>query len=250
MISRCPLPIRACSMAAWMALATLAAPVLAQTASTEANKAALSDAERAKRDAEKVFQWIKFHAEKSDKGDNRKTADAHDAKPVARPVAVKAPAPPTPAPAPSVRRVDPDVARAPAPMDHSAPPPPSVAAAVETPPAEVMAMAAPTASAPVTSIAPPPAPEPDPLPEEVDSPLRLVKKVDPEYPRMLLTQQRNGSVMVRFTVLPDGSVTGAEATKSPDRKLSAAAVNAVKQWRFDPVRSPRQVSVEIGFQYE
>lgn len=245
-------------------------------ASATDGKAPLSDVERAKRDAEKVFQWIKFHAEKGETKKPEHQAKT-EAKPEPKPVAPVAKAV---APAPA-KKVDSDDGRAVASAGAADVPrgeaggmtrtsltlgaasgagsaaAPAAPAAPSTPAytgriPDTMAMAAP-ATAPSVGVPAAPAqqpePEPAPLPEE-DTPLRLITKVDPEYPRALLSQQRNGSVLVKFMVRVDGSVEAVEALKSPDRKLSAAAVAAVKQWRFAPVNKPRPVSVEIGFQME
>lgn len=240
-------------------------PATAAAAAPVDPKAAMSDVDRAKRDADKVFQWIKFHAEKGEKKPAHE-AKAEASKPVSRPVATAAPAP-----APVARRqeLDPAAERAlaarnaqdaaPVPVVASASPAPvaigqSTAQTIappssvpqpmsEAPAPQVVSMAAPSTAAPAGR-----APEPEPDDEPV--PLKLLRKVDPEYPRSLLAQQRAGSVLVQFTVRPDGSVDGAQALRSPDRKLSTAAINAVKQWRFGPIPAPRQVSVEIGFQVE
>ncbi|OWQ86856.1 hypothetical protein CDN99_19290 [Roseateles aquatilis] len=247
-----------------LGLALAAMSAQAQTAPAGATpdpKAPLSDVDRAKRDADKVFQWIKFHAEK---GEAKKAAEKpHEAaKPDAKAAARTAPAPaaarrqeldPVAERALAARNAAAESAAAPSQAQASTPPPTSQAVAAqatqpETPPPQVVAMAAPSTSA-AAGKAPPPAPEPVALPEE-DAPLRLVRKVDPEYPRAALAQQRSGSVMVRFMVKPDGSVDAAEAVRTPDRKLGVAAVNAVRQWRFEPIGKPRQVSVEIGFQAE
>ena len=188
-------------------------------------KAAMSDVERAKRDADKVFQWIKFHAEKGEKKPAHE-AKAEAPKPVAKPVLATAP----------VADIEGEhlfaVERLVVPQPMS-----------ETPSPQVVAMPAPSTAAPVGK-----APEPEP--DDEPAPLKLLHKVDPEYPRALLAQQRAGSVLVQFTVRPDGSVDAPQALRSPDRKLSAAALNAVKQWRFGPIPAPRQVSVEIGFQVD
>ncbi|WP_431263905.1 TonB family protein [Roseateles chitinivorans] len=246
------------------AQAQTAQPVAPATSAVPAAAAAvapMSDVDRAKRDADKVFQWIKFHAEKGEKKPAHETK-AEAPKPVARPVAVAAPAPaarrepdpaaeralaartaPETAPVPVVATASP----APAAIGQSAAqtiaPPSSVPQPMsEAPPPQVMSMSAPSSAVPAGK-----SPEPEPEAEE-PVPLKLLRKVDPEYPRALLSQQRSGSVMVQFTVRPDGSVDAAQAVRSPDRKLSVAAVTAVKQWRFGPIPAPRQVSVEIGFQ--
>ncbi|SEK67917.1 TonB family C-terminal domain-containing protein [Roseateles sp. YR242] len=221
----------------------------AGAAATDPKAQQLSDVERAKRDADKVFQWIKFHAEKGEtkKADKPDKPEKHEAKaePKAPTVVAKAAAP--------ARKAEDDsktvaAAATATPADTQTQQTTAPAFMGRVP--EVMAMAAP-ATTPVVGTPALPQPEPEPAPvAEEESPLRLLSKVDPEYPRSLLSQQRNGSVMVKFTVQPDGSVDAVEATKSPDRKLSAAAIAAVKQWRFAPVNKPRSVSVEIGFQMD
>ena len=251
-----------------LSLSLVAMAAQAQTATSAAPadpKAPMSDVDRAKRDADKVFQWIKFHAEKGEKkAPERHEAKADAVKPVARAVA-------TAAPAPAARRQDLDPAaeralatrnaaqEAPAIAAASASPAPLAQTAAQTvappstapqplseaPAPQVVSMAAPSMAALAGR-----APEPEPPEADEPVPLKLVRKVDPEYPRTLLAQQRQGSVLVQFTVRPDGSVDAAQAMRSPDRKLSAAAINAVKQWRFEPIPTPRQVSVEIGFQVD
>jgi len=256
-----------------LSLSLVAMAAQAQTAAPAAPadpKASMSDVDRAKRDADKVFQWIKFHAEKGEK----KTPERHDAKaeapkPAARPVATAAPAP-----VPARRQdLDPTAERtlaargaaqeapamaaataAPAPITATpthaaaqtvAPPSTAPQPLSEAPAPQVVSMAAPSIAAPAGRV-----PEPEPAEADEPVPLKLVRKVDPEYPRALLAQQRQGAVLVQFTVRPDGSVDAPQAMRSPDRKLSAAAINAVKQWRFEPIPTPRQVSVEIGFQVD
>jgi TonB family protein len=240
------------------------APGAAGAAAADPKAQPLSDVERAKRDADKVFQWIKFHAEKGEtkKVEKPDKPEKHESKPESKPQPQLAKAA---APVPS-KKVEPDSDSRPvassAPADAASARNTALtttaAPSVPTPPAftgripEVVAMAAPATAPTVGTPAAPaqqPEPEPAPLPEE-DTPLRLISKVDPEYPRALLSQQRNGAVLVKFVVQTDGSVEAVEAIKSPDRKLSAAAVTAVKQWRFAPVNKPRAVSVEIGFQME
>lgn len=259
---------------AWAQAAGASSPgangAAASGASAADGKAPLSDVERAKRDAEKVFQWIKFHAEKGEtkKPEHQAKTDAKpEPKPQAQAQVVKAVAPAKKADSDDARTVA-SAGQADAPRGESggltrtslisgaasaagsaaAPANPAYTGRIP----DTMAMAAP-ATAPTVGVPAAPAqqpePEPAPLPEE-DTPLRLITKVDPEYPRALLSQQRNGAVMVKFMVQTDGSVAGVEAIKSPDRKLSAAAVAAVKQWRFAPVNKARPVSVEIGFQME
>lgn len=223
--------LRACRLALALGLGVLALGAAAQQLGDLEKKSTLSDADRAKRDADKVFQWIKFNADKA------------PAKPAA-------PAPAAPKPAPVAKAAPRHEAPAPSPKleDLQNKPEPAVAAVAASPASEPVQLAA---ASPKLTPPPPaavaPAPEPEPEPEVA---LKLIDKVEPEIPRQLLSSVRNGLVVVKFTVEPNGAVTGAEAIKSSHRKLSVAAVDAVNQWRFAPIPRSREVSVEIGFQAE
>ena len=98
------------------------------------------------------------------------------------------------------------------------------------------------------AMAPPPPPEPEPDPVPVRR-----KYVPPEYPRDALLRGLEGTVAVSFTVMPDGepdniSVVAAKPRNTFDR----AALNAVRQWQFDPAvidgePVPHAMQVEIEF---
>ncbi|MDC6170414.1 energy transducer TonB, partial [Paucibacter sp. XJ19-41] len=87
----------------------------------------------------------------------------------------------------------------------------------------------------------PPAPEP---PEE---PLRLIERVEPEYPAVLLRGRGSGSVLVQFEVKPDGTVQAPEVLKSSNQRLVASVLAAVARWRFAPISKTRVATVEVGF---
>ncbi|MFG6430617.1 energy transducer TonB [Roseateles sp. LYH14W] len=206
---------------------------------------AMTDAERARRDADKVLNFIKFHAVK------------------ARPVAEPADKPRKPA--------APGPQRAASPMRHAeaAPAEPAVAetahasastqtlptADATTPPAPAQPAAsfgtspvsAPAAAA--ATIAPPESvAEPDTEePEEVA--LQLQRFVEPvltaSAQATLVGRPRN--VTVRFTVEPNGTVSKADALADAPRRLARPAVDAVLQWQFAPLPQPRTVDVEIAF---
>ena len=259
-----------------LSLSLVAMAAQAQTTTSAApadpKAAAMSDVDRAKRDADKVFQWIRFHAEKGEKKPE-KAPEKHEAKVEPKPALKQVSAP---APAPRRPELDPAAERALA-ARNAAQDAPVVAAAPTTSPAPIGQGGVGASSTPSTiapTVAPPttqPAPMSDtvspqamaapattaaagktPPPEPDDEPaqLQLLRKVDPEYPRALLQQQRQGSVLVQFIVQPDGRTDAVQALRSPDRKLSAAAVKAVQQWKFAPITTARQVSVEIGFQVD
>lgn len=180
--------------------------------------------ERAQRDADKVFQWIKIHSDKP-----RRVRDEKEAKPAPAAAVAATPAPrPAARPAPEPRAV----ATTAAPLPN---PEPVAPAAVEA--ALISAAVAKAAAAAV-----PPAPEP-----EEDDPLVFVHQVEPEFSRMAMRFLNKGSVQVRFEVKPDGTVGRTEVVKSSSTRLNQAAIAAVAQWRFQPLRHAQTGIVDLGF---
>nr|WP_316640155.1 energy transducer TonB [uncultured Roseateles sp.] len=202
-----------------------------------ATPSALSDADRAKRDADKVSQWIRLVADKA------------AAKPAPAPAAVAAAAAKKAGPAPvTPSNNSATLAAARKQIEASTE---TGATAAEPAPAPVaadtgtrMAMATLAAPAPA-SVTPPPA-----AIEEPEVPLKPLFQVQPEFPRQLVNTLQSGMVAVRFTVRPDGTVSQAEAISSSHRRLSQAAIDAVKQWRFAPIKQERTAAVEVGFKLE
>lgn len=62
----------------------------------------------------------------------------------------------------------------------------------------------------------------------------LVEKVNPKYPPDAKTEKIQGTVKVDAVIDAEGKVVEAAASESPDARLSQAAVDAVKQWKFKP----------------
>jgi carboxyl-terminal processing protease len=84
---------------------------------------------------------------------------------------------------------------------------------------------------PLSTAGPPPSANPEASPNR---PPKVLYAVKPRYPLAYAEKGVEGSVLVDFIVLSDGTVTGARAVKSPDPRLSQAAESAVMQWRFQP----------------
>lgn len=230
------------------ALLMLAQPARAQQ---EAPKA--ESMERAQKAADAVFHWIKLNG---DKGANRQQpAPAPAPAPAPKKPAPVAAAPrPAPAPAPSAAP-----AAAPTATAATAAPPAVAAAAQPAPTPEpepertpvLLASTEPTPAPAAPMAAAAQAAEPPPKPaaqEEPDEPLKLLFKVDPSLPRqMQQTSFRNGFAQVQFTVAPDGSVQQVSVIKATHARLGTAAVDAVRQWRFAPIRKAREAAVEVAF---
>lgn len=221
--------------------------VLAQAAVAQQEAPKSDSLERAQKAADAVFHWIKLNA---DKGANRQQPAAPAPAPAARKATPVASAP-RPAPAPG-----PTVAPTTTPAQASVAPP-VVTAATQTPPEPepegapvVLASAAPTPApaAPMAAAAQAVEP-PKPAPEEREEPLKLLAKVEPTIPRQLQQQGsfRGGFAQVQFTVAPDGTVQQASVIKASHSRLGTAAVDAVRQWRFAPVRKTREAAVEVAF---
>ena len=91
-------------------------------------------------------------------------------------------------------------------------------------------------------------PEPVPRPQPVyldPGELELVSTVDPIYPAAAMRNRQEGWVTLEFTVTQTGSVRDPWVTDAePADLFDAAAIAAVKQWRFKPrVANGRAVEV-------
>ncbi len=111
------------------------------------------------------------------------------------------------------------------------------------PPAEEVAEATPPASEPDATATPPPAAAaakpPAATPPAATTgqtrDVRLVRQVPPAFPPDAVRKRVSGWVEVRFTVGPQGTVTAAEVLRAqPARMFDRAALEAVKQWKFEP----------------
>jgi TonB family protein len=84
------------------------------------------------------------------------------------------------------------------------------------------------------------------------SPPKLVRRVGPEYPPGALRRRVTGRVFLRCVVDREGMPTSVEIVSSPDEEFTQAALDALKQWRFDPGKKNGeavlvQVDVEVAF---
>src|SRR5688572_6266320 len=111
----------------------------------------------------------------------------------------------------------------------------------------------------VTPSAPPPPPPPKepPAPKgpvrvggKISAP-QVVHRVNPDYPAVAQQARVGGDVVLEAVVGPDGRVQSVRVVKSHPL-LEQAAVNAVKQWRYEPLRlngepTPFVLSVTVAF---
>lgn len=234
----------------------------AQAASEPAGGGDAAALERAKRDADKVFKWIMIHSDKP-----RKSAAAEAPKAEAKPAAPAtiAAAAPRAAPKPKVddspivERVTPVVAGAapgatarPAGTAVAALAPRPAPASAATPPqlsASDADLALATASAAAGRTAAP-STDTSELADDDEEELVLLKQVQPEFPAMVVRQLLKGAVQVRFEVKPDGEVGQTEVVKTSSNRLNSAAMRAVAQWKFQPVKKAQHAIVELAFNVE
>jgi protein TonB len=89
----------------------------------------------------------------------------------------------------------------------------------------------------VVTEAPPPPPPPRPAPARVGGDIKapaLIHRVEPEYPPMAVAAKVTGIVILEATVNEAGAVTDVRTLRSIIL-LDQAAINAVKQWRYQPL---------------
>jgi len=65
-------------------------------------------------------------------------------------------------------------------------------------------------------------------------PPRVLSRVNPVYPPEARRERIQGAVMLQAVIEADGSVGDVKVVRSLDPRLDAAAVEAVKQWRYEP----------------
>jgi protein TonB len=93
--------------------------------------------------------------------------------------------------------------------------------------------------------APPPA-VPVPPPAAPLTPLQLADVVEPITPRVLLGKLRGEiQVVVGFTVRADGTVVEPVVRSSSHPQMDEAVLEAVRQWRYQPIAAPRAHEVQL-----
>jgi TonB family protein len=76
--------------------------------------------------------------------------------------------------------------------------------------------------------------------------LKLVSMVKPVYPPEAKAQGIQGSVMIDVWIDKDGVVKDAQAVSGPEA-LRQSALEAIRQWRYAPVRSTVKVTIDVNY---
>ncbi len=66
---------------------------------------------------------------------------------------------------------------------------------------------------------------------------QAVHTVRPVYPERARRAHEQGEVVLQVGIGPDGSITAVNVLRSAGTDLDAAAVDAVRQWRYEPART-------------
>jgi TonB family protein len=69
--------------------------------------------------------------------------------------------------------------------------------------------------------------------DEITHPV-VINKVNPKYPPSARDEKVMGVVTVETVITEEGVVEDIRVLRSPDERLSAAAVEAIQQWTFEP----------------
>jgi protein TonB len=82
--------------------------------------------------------------------------------------------------------------------------------------------------------------------------LVLVTRVEPQYPIQAAQQGLQGSVTVKFTVQPDGSVTDPSVIDAKPRRgiFDSAALRAVSRWKFKPISAAKDSTITLDFKLQ
>lgn len=70
-----------------------------------------------------------------------------------------------------------------------------------------------------------------------ETPPVAIYRVPPVYPELCRRERIEGTVMINAEILADGKVRNVEIAQSLNLEMDTAALNAVKQWEFEPAKS-------------
>ena len=75
-----------------------------------------------------------------------------------------------------------------------------------------------------------------------------IDKVMPAYPALAKAAQIEGTVQISLTVGPDGKVREARILSSSNPLLLTGAIDAARQWLFQPSENGGVVTIEIPYE--
>ena len=75
---------------------------------------------------------------------------------------------------------------------------------------------------------------------------KVLRKQDPEYPQIAKQMNLHGAVKIKLWITPQGSVRRSEYIGGHPL-LAEAAINALKDWKYEPVAHETTTVVEVRF---
>ena len=88
-------------------------------------------------------------------------------------------------------------------------------------------------------------------PTFLDKPLKAMHVVAPDYPKWV-SRRHSGSVLVRFTIQPQGTVTSMTPRSEDNPELVKLVTEALGSWRFEPPTrggQPASVNMTLPFRF-
>jgi len=89
------------------------------------------------------------------------------------------------------------------------------------------------------------------LPDDVE--LKLIKRVEPKYPREALKKLIGGEVVLEALIDKEGNVIDAKVIEGEHEILNNAAIDAVKQWKYEPYKEngkPKKVRYKLTVDFK
>jgi TonB family protein len=89
------------------------------------------------------------------------------------------------------------------------------------------------------------------LPDDVE--LKLIKRVEPKYPREALKKLIGGEVVLEALIDKEGNVIDAKVIEGEHEILNNAAIDAVKQWKYEPYEEngiPKKVRYKVTVDFK
>jgi TonB family protein len=85
------------------------------------------------------------------------------------------------------------------------------------------------------------------------TPVRLLRKMDPEYPSQLQQLGVEGTVVIRAVISKDGAVLNPIVVNTVDARLAKSALDSVRNWQYEPGRlngEPVETLTTISIEFQ
>jgi TonB family protein len=89
------------------------------------------------------------------------------------------------------------------------------------------------------------------LPDDVE--LKLIKRVEPKYPKEAIKKLTGGEVLLEALIDKEGNVIDVKVIDGKHQVLNDAAIDAVKQWKYEPYKEngiPKKVRYKVTLNFK